>query len=67
MDRYGQCAIRLFGDPNDPTCTEGISWIACDYCGSWYHSVCIGLSAPFCKGRTIKCFCKTIAPQEDDT
>ena len=66
MYQYGQCAIDLDGSADDPTCTEGIDWIACDHCGSWYHSVCVGLSATFCEQRTFFCSCKSITPEMDD-
>ena len=43
MQRFGQCMIEKLGDPNDPSMMEGIDWLCCSKCESWYHSVCCGL------------------------
>lgn len=33
---YCLCRTQSFDD--------GCLWIACDYCGSWYHSACVGIT-----------------------
>ena len=43
MHRFGQCVVDKFGDTNDPSMMEGIDWLCCERCKSWYHSVCTGL------------------------
>ena len=65
MNRYNQCALSLDGDPNDPTSTEGIEWLACDSCGSWYHSVCVGFCQQYCDTQPFHCMCNA-APNEHD-
>lgn len=59
--RHGQCVINL----NRKAVSE-ISWVACDSCGSWYHSVCLGLSASFCKERRVYCMCQTLPSDMDE-
>ena len=27
----------------DEASTSVISWVGCENCGSWYHSICVGL------------------------
>ena len=57
MNRYHQCMLTLCGDPNDETSEEGIAWVTCDQCKSWYHTVCVGFSEQFCMDQPFTCTC----------
>ena len=41
MEKLEQCARKLL--PRQ----KRLSWVKCDFCHSWYHCVCIGISQKF--------------------
>ncbi len=64
--RQDQCAVVYVNRGALNFERTQIAWIACDSCGSWYHSICLGFCASFCKERVVYCTCRVFPSDRDE-